>query len=87
MKNSIVLFSCLFLIGCATVPVKPPFPEVPKELLEKPKPLETVKDGALASEVFETVIRNYSKYHEQSILLEAWQEWYKEQKKLQDSIK
>jgi hypothetical protein len=87
MKNSIVLISCLFLIGCSTVPVKVPFPEVPKEMMEKPKPLETVKEDALASEVFETVIKNYSKYHEQSILLEAWQEWYKQQKKLQKSIK
>jgi hypothetical protein len=87
MKNSIVLISCLFLIGCSTVPVKVSFPEVPKEMLAKPKPLEEVRSGALASEVFETVIRNYSKYYEQSILLEAWQEWYKEQKKLQDSIK
>jgi hypothetical protein len=87
MRNNIVLLSCVFLIGCSTVPVKVPFPEVPKEMMEKPKKLETVKDGASASEVLETVIRNYSKYHDQSILLESWQEWYKQQKKINESIK
>jgi ABC-type multidrug transport system fused ATPase/permease subunit len=39
------------------------------------------------SELLETVTINYSTYYEQIEKLKAWQEWYKEQKRIFESVK
>lgn len=40
-----------------------------------------------ASELLDTVVENYGACHENAAKLEAWQEWYKEQKKIFESVK
>lgn len=40
-----------------------------------------------ASELLDTVVQNYGSCHETAAKLEAWQEWYKEQKKIFESVK
>ena len=40
-----------------------------------------------ASELLDTVVQNYGSCHENAAKLEAWQEWYKEQKKIFESVK
>lgn len=40
-----------------------------------------------ASELLDTVVQNYGACHENAAKLEAWQEWYKEQKKIFESVK
>jgi hypothetical protein len=40
-----------------------------------------------ASELLDRVVENYGSCHENAAKLEAWQEWYKEQKKIFESVK
>jgi len=48
-------------------------------------------DGAAsevkASQLLDRVVENYGSCHENAAKLEAWQEWYKEQKKIFESVK
>lgn len=88
MKYLIITLS-LFLAGCATsVPVKMKFPDVPEALMTKCEDLEQLPaDTKQLSKTAESVIRNYSKYHQCRIKVEEWQEWYKINKKIYDDIK
>ncbi len=85
----LALVSALFLVGCSTaVPVKMTFPEVPQALMEKCEDLDKLPaDTRQLSKTAESVIKNYSKYHQCRIKVEEWQEWYKANKKLYDDIK
>lgn len=40
-----------------------------------------------ASQLLDRVVENYGACHENAAKLEAWQEWYKEQKKIFESVK
>ena len=40
-----------------------------------------------ASELIDRVVENYGSCHENAAKLEAWQEWYREQKKIFESVK
>lgn len=80
---------CLLLAGCSTtVPVERRFPEVP-QVLKTPCPeLSEVKEGTTKlSEVLTVVTENYSKYHECKITVDAWIEWYDQQKKIFEEVK
>jgi hypothetical protein len=43
--------------------------------------------GIEASRLLDRVIENYGACHENTAKLEAWQEWYREQKKIHEAIK
>jgi hypothetical protein len=88
MKYLLALLLSLTLVGCSTsVPVKRNFPSVPEELLVDCPELKKVAQGTTKlSEVLVVVTDNYSTYHECRIKLQAWQEWYKSQKEIFDSI-
>lgn len=85
----LALVCSLFLVGCSTsVPVKMKFPEVPEALMTKCEDLEKLpSDTKQLSKTAESVIKNYSKYHQCRIKVEEWQEWYNANKKLYDDIK
>ncbi len=79
----LVLFALvLLLVGCASAPG--PFPEAPKSLMQKAKPLEPIqledRDHIALSEMLAIVATNHGVCNENSIKYTAWQEWYKEQK-------
>lgn len=80
---------CLLLAGCSTtVPVKRHFPEVPQVLKTPCSELNEVKEGTTKlSEVLTVVTENYSKYHECKITVDAWIEWYDQQKKIFEEVK
>jgi hypothetical protein len=87
MKLSIIVLA-LTLVGCSTtVPVRQSFPEAPKVLLTKPSELKQTQYDAKPSEVISTVVENYGTYYDVSDQLEAWQEWYAEQKRIYESVK
>jgi len=88
MKYTLLIISFL-LAGCSTsIPVKMKFPEAPEALLQKCEDLEKLPvDTKQLSVTAESVIKNYSKYHQCRIKVEEWQEWYKANKKLYDDIK
>ncbi len=88
MKYLTLIFT-VFLVGCSTaVPVKMKFPDVPEALMQKCEDLEQLPANTTQlSKTAESVIKNYSKYHQCRIKVDEWQEWYKANKKLYDDIK
>ena len=75
------------LAGCLATPVKRNFPEVPAELKVACPDLQKVKDDAKLSDIVSTVSSNYTQYHECRAKVDAWNEWYKNQKEVFDSVK
>ncbi len=86
MKYTLLLLPFL-LAGCLATPVKRNFPEVPAELKVACPDLQKVKDDAKLSDVISTVSTNYTQYHECRAKVDAWNEWYKNQKEVFDSVK
>jgi hypothetical protein len=88
MKYSVLILS-LLLSACSTsVPVIMKFPEVPQALMEKCEDLEKLPpDTRQLSKTAESVVKNYSKYHQCRIKVEEWQEWYNANKKIYESVK
>lgn len=88
MKQFIIV-AALALTACSTVvPVKQEFPVAPAVLLEKCPNLIQIEDGKNSiQEMLKVVIKNYSLYYECSTKVDGWNEWYEEQKKIQDNIK
>lgn len=93
MSKKLLLFCVAITIslvsGCATtVPVTQKFPEAPQTLMEKCEQLDTIdQPNIVFSEFLKTVTKNYTKHHSCSKLVEAWQDWYRAQKKINDEIK
>lgn len=84
----ILLFCAILLVGCTTTkPVTQKFPEAPEILMEKCPSLETLdQPKVLISDLMRTVTRNYMKYHSCGDLVEAWQKWYSDQKKIFEDV-
>jgi hypothetical protein len=78
----------LLLTGCAfDVPVKQNFPQVPNELMQ-PAPLlnKVPEDTKNISDIIKNTADNSKTYYEIRIKLQAWQEWYNEQKKVFEEV-
>ncbi len=74
----------LLLSGCLAT--APKFPDVPQELqVSCPELNEVAKGTTELSKVLDTVVVNYGTYYECRVKVEAWQEWYKQQKKVYDN--
>jgi hypothetical protein len=89
MKSFAAICTAFLLTGCiATIPVSRNFPDIPPSLQAGCENLELVPEGTdKLSEVLVVVTNNYSKYHECQIKVETWQEWYKTQKEIFDSVR
>ena len=87
MKKLILILSTVLLTACGTVPVQRTFPEVPAELLTTCHSLKTVEGTDKLSKVIEVVADNYAQYHECSVKVDAWIDWYKTQKQIFDEVK
>lgn len=84
----IALLTVVLLAGCSAVPVARHFPEVPDELKVACTDLGEVNPATdKLSDVVSVVTDNYSKYHECRIKVDTWNEWYKSQKEIFDSVK
>ena len=89
MKLYLVAIS-LLLAGCSTsVPVKRTFPEAPQSIRQKCENLKTVeiKERIPITDVLKVVVHNYTLYHECSLKVEGWNEWYESQKKIFNDVK
>ncbi len=86
MKYTLLILPFL-LAGCLATPVKRNFPEVPQELKVACPDLQKVKDDAKLSDVISTVSSNYTQYHECRAKVDAWNQWYKSQKEIFESVK
>ena len=86
--KTLLIISMLILAGCSTTtPVKRNFPEVPSELLEVCPELKQTEPTSKLSEVLKVVTENYSQYHECRVKVDTWNEWYKSQKQIFESVK
>lgn len=80
MKNKLLLIS-LFLTGCATVvPVTVKFPDAPSSLLEPCSSLKQTQNTDKMSDVLVIVVDNYTEYSKCSAKVDAWSNWYTQQK-------
>ena len=87
MKQSFMLLLSLMLTGCVTVSIKREFPKLPPSLEKSCSELTLINENTeKLSEVLHVVTANYAKYHECSILVTTWQEWYATQKQIFDEI-
>lgn len=86
MKYTLLILPFL-LAGCLATPVKRNFPEVPQELKVVCPDLQKVKDDAKLSDVISTVSSNYTQYHECRAKVDAWNQWYNDQKEIFESVK
>jgi hypothetical protein len=91
MKKIILMTFLISLYGCANTktPVERHFPKVPVELQDPcPDNLKQIDPKTTKlSDVVGTVINNYGQYHECSIKVKGWIEWYNTQKTIFDSVK
>ena len=86
--KTLLIISMLVLAGCSTTtPVKRNFPAVPSELLEVCPELKQTEPTSKLSEVLKVVTENYSQYHECKVKVDTWNEWYKSQKQIFESVK
>lgn len=78
MKWNIILCAVL-LAGCNTIPPQyPKWPDSPK--VGTCPELDTAMPSEKLSDLLSTVTKNYGKYHECTARVQAWEQWYKEQK-------
>jgi biotin-(acetyl-CoA carboxylase) ligase len=89
MIRYLTLTVVLFLVaGCSTtVTVKRKFPDVPTELTTPCPDLKQTEPTSKLSEVLKVVSENYSQYHECQLKNDTWNEWYKTQKEIFESVK
>jgi hypothetical protein len=85
--KSVIMLSLLFLSGCITTPVNRNFPDVPVSLTTACEQLTAAPITEKLSVLISSVTTNYGKYHECSYKVDAWNNWYTEQKKIFDSVK
>jgi hypothetical protein len=89
MRSLLALLLAVTLVGCSIVaPVKRNFPDRPAGLKEGcPELQEATAETKDLSKLLDVVVVNYSTYYECRVKIEAWDEWYQEQKKIFDSVK
>jgi hypothetical protein len=81
MRSILLIPVVMLLTGCLAT--APKFPEAPPELTAKCPELNEVAEGTKEfSKVLDVVVVNYSTYYECRVKVEAWQEWYKNQKEI-----
>lgn len=72
----------VLLTACTAVPVERSFPAAPESLKQGCPSLEPIQAAARMSDLITTVVNNYALYHECSLKVETWNEWYSTQKKI-----
>ena len=89
VKRLMLSVACLTLLGCSTtVPLKQKFPEAPQVLLEPAPSLKTLPDDKKTlTDLLENANDNYGIYYDVAERYKSWQEWYKQQKDIFDSLK
>lgn len=88
MRIIMISFLLVFLTGCSLVPVKRKFPDAPEVLLKPCEELKTIEGDKIAiTEVLKTVVANYQMHYECANKVDGWQDWYKDQKAIFNSVK
>jgi hypothetical protein len=87
MKTAIIILLALFLAGCDTVPVKPPFPGPytigsKNEIPVCPPLKEQSGDAVPILDLLDTINDNYKLYHKCADYVNGWRTWYEKQKEI-----
>jgi hypothetical protein len=84
-----LLLVAALVSGCSTVvPVTQTWPKPPGQLSTEPcTPLQKLPEAPQLSDVAKTIVNNYTQYYECATKLEAWQDWYAQQKIIYESLK
>jgi hypothetical protein len=85
---TIFIIFAFLITGCSTtVPVTARFPDAPELILDQCPKLKTIEGETVSIIDFtKTVTLNYTTYYECAARTDAWIEWYREQKKIFESI-
>ncbi len=83
----LLIVPVLLLAGCLATPVHRSFPDVPLELKVACSDLMLHEATTKLSEVITVVTKNYGQYQECQIKVDTWNEWYKTQKEIFESVK
>lgn len=77
-----------FISACSTtVPVKHKFPDIPPALKEKCTALKKIEgDSVSIVDLHKTVVENYTSYYECAIKVDEWNEWYRQQREIFESV-
>ena len=93
MRYTLVTIICILLLpftilGCGSVniPATYTFPSVPDELTQDCPELNTVTEPTTLSSVTNSVVKNYTLYHECQTKVSSWNDWYSQQKQIFDAI-
>ena len=87
MKIVLTICIALFLTACDHLQAKREFPEIPASLEVGCSELMLVPEGTeKLSEVLTIVTTNYSNQKECAVKVKTWQDWYKTQKKIFNSV-
>lgn len=84
MKWQILGISVL-LAGCQTVVVSPQWPAAPA--VGTCPNLDSAAASEQLSDLLNTVVLNYEKYHNCRATAEAWEQWYNTQKQIHETEK
>ena len=88
MKSLFASFLFVLLTACSVVPVKRNFPDAPEILSKSCEDLKTLEGDKVAiTDMLKTIVENYRMYYECSNKVDGWQDWYKDQKHIFDSVK
>ena len=85
-----LLLVALFLVGCSSTPiaVERQMPDPTPILMKKCEDLSTLEgDKVSPLDFLKVVVSNYKLYYACSNKVDGWQDWYKEQKEIFDSVK
>ena len=86
MKSSLVIL-LLFLSGCAKIPTKMNYPEIPDSLMEPCSELQEVSEKETKmSEFLKVINKNYESYYDCKLKVELFQKWYKETKEIYKKV-
>lgn len=85
----LIIASMLLLGGCSTtVPVARKFPDAPPALVTPCPALNKIQnEPATIVDLHRVVVENYTSYHECSIKVDAWNEWYQTQRRIFEEVK
>lgn len=88
MKYYIIALA-LLLTGCSTtVPVARKFPDAPAAIVTPCPALNKIQsESASIVDLHRVVVENYTLYHECSIKVDAWNEWYQTQRRIFEEVK
>jgi hypothetical protein len=91
MRLLLITLVAAVIAGCGfnkPILMMPEFPTPIKELTEKCNELKLIDGDQVAiTDMLKTIVHNYTLYHQCSLKVDGWNEWYTEQKKIYDELR